>query len=166
MDRTVDLMPAEPARPLLAPEVSAAIDAAVDAYAEDAFRFLERLVAADSTVGHEQAALEVLASELHGLGFEIERLPIPENVADLPGAGIPRFPYAGRYDLVGRRRGDPALPSLLLNGHIDVVPADEPGLWTIAAIPAGAAGRLAVRPWRRGHEVWLRDGRPGAAGGA
>ena len=58
MDRTVDLMPAEPARPLLAPEVSAAIDAAVDAYAEDAFLFLERLVTADSTVGHEQAALE------------------------------------------------------------------------------------------------------------
>ena len=98
-------MPADIARPLLAPAVSAAIDAAVDTYAEDAFLFLERLVAADSTVGHEQAALEVLASELHGLGFEIERLPIPEDVVDLAGAGVPRLPYAGRYDLVGRRRG-------------------------------------------------------------
>jgi len=123
-------MPVAPTRPLLAAEVTAAIDAAIESYAEAAFVFLERLVAADSTVGHEQAALEVLASELHGLGFEIERLPIPESVVELPGAGVPLLPYAGRYDLVGRRRGDPALPSLLLNGHIDVVPADEPGLWT------------------------------------
>jgi len=123
-------MPVAPTRPLLAAEVTAAIDAAIESYAEAAFVFLERLVAADSTVGHEQAALEVLASELHGLGFEIERLPVPESVVELPGAGMPLLPYAGRYDLVGRRRGDPALPSLLLNGHIDVVPADEPGLWT------------------------------------
>ena len=127
MDRTVDLIP--PDEPFIPVQLAAAIDAAIEAHAEEAFLLLERLVAADSTVGHEQAALEVLASELHGLGFEIERLPIPADIADLPGAGVPRFSYAGRYDLVGRRRGDPAIASLLLNGHIDVVPADEPALW-------------------------------------
>ena len=127
MDRTVDLIPAD--EPFIPVQLAAAIDAAIEAHAEAAFLLLERLVAADSTVGHEQAALEVLASELHGLGFEIERLPIPADIADLPGAGVPRSSYAGRYDLVGRRRGDPAIASLLLNGHIDVVPADEPALW-------------------------------------
>ncbi len=135
MDRTVDLKHLDarltPAvRPVIEPGIADAIDARVELHAERAFGFLELLVAADSTVGHEQAALKVLASELTDLGFDIERLAIPESVASLPGAGVPRSTYAGRYDLVGRRAGDPTRPSLLLNGHIDVVPADEPGLWT------------------------------------
>ncbi len=128
MDRTVDLIPQD--EPFIPVQLAAALDAAIASHAEEAFLLLERLVAADSTVGHEQAALEVLASELHGLGFEIERLPIPADIGSMPGAGVPRLSYAGRYDLVGRRRGDPAIASLLLNGHIDVVPADEPMLWT------------------------------------
>lgn len=128
MDRIVDLIPT--GDPFIPVQLATAIDAAIEAHAEAAFVLLERLVAADSTVGHEQAALEVLASELHGLGFEIERLPIPADIGNLPGAGVPRLSYVGRYDLIGRRRGDPALASMLLNGHIDVVPADEPELWT------------------------------------
>jgi acetylornithine deacetylase len=107
------------------------LDERIHAHAEEAFGFLERLVAAPSTVGQEQAALEVFAAELTELGFAVERLPIPEHVAELPGAGVPLRSYDGRYDVVARRPGDlPGAPSLLLNGHIDVVPADEPQLWT------------------------------------
>lgn len=117
MDRSVDL-------------ILETVDAAIERHAEAAFSLLERLVAADSTVGREQGALEVLAEDLGALGFQLERLPIPGSVGSLPGAGVPQCSYEGRYDLVARRAGDPARPSLLLNGHIDVVPADEPALWT------------------------------------
>ena len=110
-------------------ELASRIDGRIEAHAEHAFAFLERLVAAPSTLGQEQEALEILATELPGLGFVIERLPIPANVAALPGAGVPPLPYDGRYDIVARRKGELEAPSLLLNGHIDVVPADEPGLW-------------------------------------
>ena len=108
----------------------AVLDARIAANAERAFEFLERLVAAPSILGSEQVAEEVLAAELDDLGFQLERLPIPADIERLPGAGVPSLPYEGRYNLVGRRSGDPARPSLLLNGHIDVVPADEPELWT------------------------------------
>lgn len=108
----------------------ARLDARIAANAEDAFRFLERLVAEPSVVGAEQGAEEVLADELVGLGFEIERLPIPSSIATVPGAGVPLCSYEGRYDLVARRSGAAGRPSLLLNGHIDVVPAEEPGQWT------------------------------------
>jgi len=108
----------------------ARIDERIEAHAERAFAFLERLVAAPSTVGQEQPALEVFAAEVEGLGFAAERLQIPESVTDLPGAGVPMLPYAGRYDVIARRAGDVDGPSLLINGHIDVVPADEPWLWT------------------------------------
>jgi acetylornithine deacetylase len=106
-------------------------DDAVEAFAPRAFSVLEDLVRADSTVGSESAAEEVLAEALEELGFTIERLPIPESIADDPIAGVPQLPYAGRYDLVGRRAGsgEPA-PTLLLNGHIDVVPVEDAGGWT------------------------------------
>ena len=108
----------------------ASLDARIAANAEDAFRFLEHLVSEPSVVGAEQGAEEVLADELAGLGFEIERLPIPSSIATVPGAGVPLRPYEGRYDLVARRSAAAGRPSLLLNGHIDVVPAEEPAQWT------------------------------------
>jgi acetylornithine deacetylase len=44
---------------------------------------------------------------------------------------VPVQSYEGRHSLIARRPGDlPGAASLLLNGHIDVVPADEPDTWT------------------------------------
>jgi acetylornithine deacetylase len=107
-----------------------ALDRAIEDGAEEAFAFLERLVASPSFVGSEVGALEVFAAELLGLGFVIERIQVPESVTSLPGAGVRQLPYAGRYDVLARRPGEPGRPSLLLNGHIDTVPAASPSLWT------------------------------------
>jgi len=90
---------------------------------------LERLVAAPSTVGLEQEAQGVVEQELKRLGLEVERLPIPGTIDDDPLAGVAQTSYEGRADVVGRL-GDDGGPSLLVNGHIDVVPASQPDLWT------------------------------------
>lgn len=126
MDQSIDLLASE----AIDQDLAARIDERIERHAEAAFVFLERLIAAPSTVGQEQSALEVFAAELDELGFSIERLPIREDVVDLPGAGVPMLPYDGRYDVIARRPGDSEGASLLLNGHIDVVPAEEPQLWT------------------------------------
>ena len=110
--------------------LGAVLDGRIAANAERTFGFLERLVAAPSVLGSEQAAQEVLAAELDELGFELERLPIPSDIEGLPGAGVSSVTYEHRYNLVARRSGDLERPSLLLNGHIDVVPAAESALWT------------------------------------
>ena len=124
-----------------------AVDSAIDEGAEEAFAFLERLVAAPSTLGHQMAAQQVVAAELDRLGFEVEALAVPEDVADRAPAGVAqaRAPagvaqaqaqaqagaaYEGRPDILGRINPNKS-PSLLLNGHIDVVPADE-RTWTSA----------------------------------
>jgi acetylornithine deacetylase len=96
--------------------------------AEVAFDFLERLVAIPSTLGREQEAQEVVAAELERLGFQVERLAIAEAIAGDPHAGVPQGSYDGRYDLLARR-GGPG-PVLQLNGHVDVVPAEEAELWS------------------------------------
>ena len=90
---------------------------------------MERLVAAPSTVGLEREAQDVVEQELKRLGLEVERLPIPETIEDDPLAGVAQISYEGRADVVGRL-GSNEGPSLLVNGHIDVVPAGKPDLWT------------------------------------
>jgi acetylornithine deacetylase len=90
---------------------------------------LERLIAAPSTVGLEQPAQEIVEHELERLGFAVERLPIPEGMGDDPLAGVPQASYDGRYDVIGRLGDGAGGPSLLVNGHIDVVPAEQPERW-------------------------------------
>jgi acetylornithine deacetylase len=105
------------------------LDSAIANLAPRAFDLLERLVAEPSTIGQEQGAEEVLASELEASGFEITRLPIPATIGDDADAGIPIHSYDDRYDLIGERYTKEIGPSLIINGHIDVVPADDPSFW-------------------------------------
>jgi acetylornithine deacetylase len=106
-----------------------AVDHAIDADAERAFVFLERLVAEPSVVGAEASAQAVLAEELERLGFAVGRLAIPADIGEHEGSGVPLLPYVGRDDVVGALGPDEG-PSLLLGGHIDVVPAEETGPWS------------------------------------
>lgn len=109
---------------------SETLDDAVTACADGAVRFLERLVAAASSVGCKQEGQELVASELERLGFELDHLPVPDSIGNDPAAGVPPGSYEGRRDVIGRSNLGADDPSLLLNGHIDVVPAAEPDLWT------------------------------------
>lgn len=121
------------------------LDRAIDAHTEEAFRFLEALVSAPSTVGSEQAALDVFARELDSLGFESVRLPFSNEPLSDPRAGI--TPPAellsdDRYQVLATTPGEGEL-LLLLNGHMDVVPATTPHLWTTPPFqPARRDGRM------------------------
>jgi acetylornithine deacetylase len=105
-----------------------AVDRAIEAEAEHMFAFLGRLIRARSTVGEESAAQGVVAGELARLGFEVQGMPVPEQTAAHPAAGVPRCSYAGRENVLGRINPG-AAPSLLFNGHVDVVPA-EAAMWS------------------------------------
>jgi acetylornithine deacetylase len=104
------------------------LDAAIGDLAGEAFGFLEQLVAAPSTVGHEEQAQHVVAAELARLGFRIAAVPVPPDISRDPAAGVPQRDYRGRHNLAGHLASGPG-PSLILNGHIDVVPADA-RLWS------------------------------------
>ncbi len=122
-----------------------ALDHAIDVYAERAVGFLEALVGAASVVGSEQAALEVFAREATSLGMDVERLPFADQQPADPRAGVAQCPErlgAARYQVLATTPGEGAL-SLLLNGHMDVVPAETPALWTTPPFqPQPRDGRL------------------------
>lgn len=109
-------------------ELGRRLDEAIAEHEPAAHRLLERLVNAPSLLGDERPAQLVLAAELERLGFEVAWLDIPDAIAEDPAAGVPPLSYAGRQVLVGRLAGAApgAARSLLLNGHLDVVPAAGP----------------------------------------
>ena len=126
-------------------EMSEALDRAIDAQAEAAFAFLEALVTAPSVVGAEQAALEVFAGEAKALGFQVERLPFENGPVAHARAGVaPPVDRVSpsRYQALATTPGQGDI-ELLLNGHIDVVPAESPELWTSPPFsPQRRGGRL------------------------
>ncbi len=105
-----------------------AVDEVIAAEAETAFSFLERLIRARSTVGDEARAQGIVAGELARLGFGVSELPIPPGTENHAAAGVPQVPYPGRVNVLGRLNPGGS-PSLLLNGHVDVVPA-EAAVWS------------------------------------
>jgi acetylornithine deacetylase len=127
-----------------APGSFEAVDHAIDAGAEAAFSLLERLVATPSTVGREAGAQEILAAELARLGFATAAVPVPEQTAARAPGGVAQLSYAGRDNLVGRLNQG-AGPSLLLNGHIDVVPAEASRWSTAPYSPRRADGWMTGR---------------------
>jgi len=121
------------------------IDAAIADHAEAAFGLLEDLIAAPSLVGHEQGALEVFAREAAASGLEVSYLPFAPGPIDDPRAGIAPDPSrvsSDRFQIIARSPGNGEL-KLLLNGHMDVVPADSPEMWTSPPFsPMRRDGRL------------------------
>ena len=120
------------------------IDDAVSQFRDQAISFAGRLIATPSVVGDEMAAQEIVASELDRLGFDVARIPIPEAIESVSGSGVPQASYEGRYVVAGRRPGRGR--SLLINGHVDVVPAGDSTAWlTHPFVPAIEDG------WLRGR---------------
>lgn len=120
------------------------VNAAIEARRGRAVEFLEALVAEPSVVGQEAGAQRVVAAELERLGFAVRELAVPDAIGERPGSGVPQLPYAGRPVVVGARPGRGR--SLLVNGHVDVVPPGAPELW-----PADPFAPRTVAGWLHGR---------------
>jgi len=94
--------------------------------------FLADLVRQPSVTGTdvENDAQGRMATVLEAEGLETDHWPVPLDevltAADFPGVEVPRKEAWG---LVGRLPGSGDGRSLMLNGHIDVVPAGAPTGW-------------------------------------
>ncbi|WP_101569728.1 MULTISPECIES: ArgE/DapE family deacylase [unclassified Brevibacterium] len=106
--------------------------AAVDSAFDDQLTATAELVSSPSRREHEEPAQDLIETHLKHLGLDIDRWVIdsPELEAH-PGFGPSTVDYTGMTDIVGTYT--PARDSgksLILNGHIDVVPQGPEDKWS------------------------------------
>src|SRR5207245_1138364 len=93
--------------------------------------FLRALIARPSVLGNTNGAMDVAESLLGELGMRVERVTLDLDVLrEQPGFSPPDWSYDGLYNLVGRLPGAGGGRSLVLNGHLDVVPSTPDDHWT------------------------------------
>jgi len=116
----------------LDPGALRAILDAVGALEREAEQVLATLVAHRSVLGAEQSCLEEMARLYEGLGLAPRRVPTdPAALAAHPGFSPPLIPYAGRDNVAAvHRPRETKGRSLMLQGHVDVVPEGAEDLWT------------------------------------
>ncbi|GGE53419.1 acetylornithine deacetylase [Primorskyibacter flagellatus] len=106
--------------------------AAVDAGFEDQIRFTEDLIRYPSLRGQEQTAQDFLARALSQRGYDLDRWRIdPEEIRHHPGFSPVTVDYSNAYNVVGTLRPKAEQGrSLILNGHVDVVPTGPAEMWS------------------------------------
>ena len=116
----------------LNPLSEAQIIDAVAAQRDEAVALLCELVAQPSLLGDEAGAQALMRREFERNGLRVHEFAIDEDkLRDHPGYSPSIIPYAGRHNVVGIHQpvGPVRGKSLILNGHIDVVPVGTAAMW-------------------------------------
>jgi len=130
------------------PETRAIRDT-VAALRQPAVELLCKLVAEPSLLGDEASAQALMAQQFAQLGLRVDEFEIDEDkIRDHPGYSPSIVGYSGRRNVVGvhQPKGPVRGKSLILNGHIDVVPVGAQRLWT----------RSPFEPWVDGDKLYGR----------
>ena len=117
---------------MLDSETATAIQNAVDAGFEEQLGLTAQLVRYPSVRGSEHPAQDFLAAEMRRRGLATDRWQIDlDDIRHLPGFSPVHVNYENALNVVGSYRTEsPKGHSLILNGHIDVVPAGPVEMWT------------------------------------
>ena len=93
--------------------------------------FLAELVKFPTLRGAEQTAQDFLAGELRARGYAVDRWKVDvEDIQHLRGFSPVSTSYENAFNVVGTHRAQsPQGKSLILNGHIDVVPVGPLDMW-------------------------------------
>jgi acetylornithine deacetylase len=110
-----------------------AVAQAVQALREPAVDRLCALVREPSLLGAEASAQALMRAHFERLGLRVDEFEVDEaRLRDHPGWSPSIVSYAGRRNVVGvhHPQGPVKGRSLILNGHIDVVPVGAERLWS------------------------------------
>jgi len=113
-------------------DVLAAVDAAVDELRDERTELTKDLVRFRSVLGREAGVQRRMADAYEDAGLAVDAWPIRyDELRDLPGFSPVDWDEDDRPNVVAvHRASEPAGRSLILNGHVDVVPAGPEELWS------------------------------------
>ena len=111
---------------------AAALIAAVDDGFDDEVAFMADLTRVPSLRGREAPAQDLMARAMRDRGLTVDRWKIDvEDIKDLQGFSPVAVSYDDAWNVVGAHRPkSPKGKSLILNGHIDVVPTGPLDRWS------------------------------------
>ncbi len=103
------------------------LKAAIETHKEDAVGLLRDLIRIPSVRGDEGPAMRMLHERMAGVVDERELVPVADGIQEDPDYSfkLPDFSYAGRPNLRVVRNGNGGGRSLIVNTHLDVVPASS-----------------------------------------
>lgn len=111
-------------------DTRAALLKAVDDRFDAEIAFLAEVTSHPSTRGNEQSAQDFMAGEFAERGYEVDRWQIDvADIRDMPGFSPVIGPYEDAVNVVGAHRARGRGRSLILNGHVDVVPEGPHDMW-------------------------------------
>jgi len=98
---------------------------------EDYIQLLQKIIQQPSTTGNELEAQNLVAERLKNLGLDVDVwIPDSEKLKESTFFNPRRDNYEDSPNVVGTLKGKENGRSLILNGHIDVVPAGDESKWT------------------------------------
>ncbi|MDX5362249.1 MAG: ArgE/DapE family deacylase [Alphaproteobacteria bacterium] len=124
-------------------DIASAILKSVDDGFDEQVAFTQELVRLPSLRGEEHTAQDFMAAAMRKRGFDVDQWRIDvDAIKDMPGFAPVKISYENAFNVVGSYRPrDVSGRSLILNGHIDVVPTGPRERWT-----------------RSPFEPWIEDG--------
>ena len=117
---------------MLVPDLRNRIFRAVDQGFDDQLRFLADLTRLPSLRCQEAPAQDFMAAALRARGLHVDRWQVRvDDIQHLPGFSPVAVSYDDAWNVVGAHRPAGATQgrSLILNGHIDVVPTGPLDMW-------------------------------------
>jgi len=102
----------------------------IDKEREEIIQFLQQLIRIPSITEHEAEIQHFLVDRMKQLGLQVDLWePNHEELKKTPSYVPVKVGYEGRPDLVGVLRGRGGGRSLILNGHVDVIPPEPKEAW-------------------------------------
>ena len=106
------------------------IDVAVEQHRQAALELLQTLVRVPSLEANEKPCQEILDRTMRAIGLEVDFWSPSDAELQAHRAYVPTGKsYADRPNVVGIYRGTGGGRSLILNGHVDVVPTGPESTW-------------------------------------
>ena len=106
------------------------IDSTVDQMKDEIISFIQALVQSPSLANDEEFVQKIIQNKLGKLGLETEKVIVQfESIKNHPAFCDDGFSPDSRVNVIGQWKNGNAGKSLILNGHVDVVPTGPETLW-------------------------------------
>ncbi len=111
-------------------DIRSLIEKCIEEKKKTSIEFLQKLVQEDSIRGNESKAQAIIIEKCRALGLELDIWEIDEDkLRSHPFFRCDRKGFKGNPNVVGTLKGTGGGKSIILNGHIDVVPEGDLKDW-------------------------------------